>query len=279
MTHSEATEKPVARARGGMARDRATRMPGPRTASAAEIGAVEDHGDHDVRRQREPDRQRPRWRRRRVPRNWIRPAHVAEELARDDAGAEDQPDELERLGDRCGDAAGTLVEAELLVVEERGEDARTRSARWRGTAGSTRAASACRPSARSASSRRTTACSPRSPTTSSLAPVASRSQRPRTGSTSLKARTAKITVGTTNTRNGTRQPNEKASSPAASGPTNAADGVGRAVRAEDAAARLDRVVVGEQRVVRRVDDRLADRAAAAGDRRAARRRWPGRSSR
>ena len=48
-------------------------------------------------------------------------------------------------------------------------------------------------------------------------------------------------------------------------PDEAADGVGRAVRAVHRAARLDRVVVGEQRVVRRVDHRLADGAAAAGD--------------
>ncbi len=56
-------------------------------------------------------------------------------------------------------------------------------------------------------------------TTSSRAPVASRSQRPRVGSTIRKARTANTTVGTAKTRNGTRHPNEKASSPAASGPT------------------------------------------------------------
>ena len=37
MTHSEATEKPVARARGGIASESATRMPGPSIASDAEI--------------------------------------------------------------------------------------------------------------------------------------------------------------------------------------------------------------------------------------------------
>ena len=37
ITHSDATEKPVARARGGMASDSATRMPGPSIASDAEI--------------------------------------------------------------------------------------------------------------------------------------------------------------------------------------------------------------------------------------------------
>ena len=57
--------------------------------------------------------------------------------------------------------------------------------------------------------------------TSSLAPAARRSHEPRTGSCSRRARTAKITVGITKTRNGVRQPNENARSPAASGPTNA----------------------------------------------------------
>jgi hypothetical protein len=37
MTHSEATENPVARARDGMASERATRMPGPTTASVPEM--------------------------------------------------------------------------------------------------------------------------------------------------------------------------------------------------------------------------------------------------
>ena len=35
--HSEATEKPVARARGGMANDKTAKVAGPRTASDAEM--------------------------------------------------------------------------------------------------------------------------------------------------------------------------------------------------------------------------------------------------
>lgn len=57
--------------------------------------------------------------------------------------------------------------------------------------------------------------------TSSLAPIAARSHLPRTGSRSRSARKAKMSVGTTNTRNGTRQPNAYASMPALSGPTKA----------------------------------------------------------
>ncbi len=37
MTHSEPTENPVARARGGIASERAASMPGPMIASEAEI--------------------------------------------------------------------------------------------------------------------------------------------------------------------------------------------------------------------------------------------------
>ena len=57
-------------------------------------------------------------------------------------------------------------------------------------------------------------------TTSALAPVALRSHFPRIGSRRRRANPAMTTVGMTNTRNGTRHPNEKASRPAASGPTN-----------------------------------------------------------
>ena len=42
ITQSEATENPVARARGGIASDKATSMPGPRIASDAEITQVID---------------------------------------------------------------------------------------------------------------------------------------------------------------------------------------------------------------------------------------------
>ena len=48
----------------------------------------------------------------------------------------------------------------------------------------------------------------RAKTTRAVAPVAARSHRPRMGSFIRKANTAKITVGTMNTKNGARQPNE-----------------------------------------------------------------------
>ena len=58
-------------------------------------------------------------------------------------------------------------------------------------------------------------------TTSASAPIAARSQRPRTGSRSRRAKNARISVGATNTMNGSRHPNRKASRPATNGPTNA----------------------------------------------------------
>ena len=57
ITHNDATEKPVARARAGMASDSATRTPGPMTAPVAEIAQLKRTAIHDRRRQREPDRE------------------------------------------------------------------------------------------------------------------------------------------------------------------------------------------------------------------------------
>ena len=56
ITHSDATENPVARARGGIASESATRMPGPSIASDGRDHAVDGDRDDDVRRDGEPDR-------------------------------------------------------------------------------------------------------------------------------------------------------------------------------------------------------------------------------
>ena len=90
-------------------------------ASDAEITQLSDDRDHDVRR-----------RARRTPattdaptamheRNRISP--VTSPMNRRVAirGADDQADELERLGDGAGDASAALVEAELLLVQQRRE--------------------------------------------------------------------------------------------------------------------------------------------------------------
>ena len=55
-----------------------------------------------------------------------------------------------------------------------------------------------------------------------------------------------------------------------------ADGVGGAVEREHPGPGRDVVVVGEQRVVGRVDDGLAEAGAGAGDAEHEQRRWPGR---
>ena len=208
ITHSEATENPVARARGGMASDRATRMPGPSIASDAEITQLtatattmfgasakrdrsDRRGDGDARRgSGSSPRMLPRKRRVTMREPTTRPTSW-----NGSAMAEAKP-------------AGTLVEAELLLVQQRGERDEPDQGRRRGTAGSTRCVAGSRSSAPFANSRRTTAPSPRWRCTSSLAPIACRSHRPRTGSRSRRAITAKTSVGITKTRNG-RAPTER----------------------------------------------------------------------
>ncbi len=195
----------------------------------------------------------------------IRPAHVAEEAPRDDARADHQPDELERLGDGGGDAPSALVEAELLVVEQGCQDD---EADQRG--GEEREAPP-QPLQRvdllhgppALGERRRGLL--RSTTTSSPAPVAS--------ALPAAARRLDHPEGEQGEQHGGHGEHEERHAPPeregqqAGGQRadEAADGVRRPVRAEDADAGLDRVVVGEQRVVRRVDDRLADAAPAAGD--------------
>ena len=178
---------------------------------------------------------------------------VAGEAAGGDARPVDEADELERLGDRRGDAAGPLVEAELLLVQQRRRGRRSRRARRRGTAATTRSAAASAPCGRCASSRRTTAPAPRCRRRRRCAPVALRSHRPRTGSCRRRAKHGED-HGRDDEDEERHAPAERVGEQAGGQRADErADGVRRAVRAVHPVARLDRVVVGEQRVVRRVD--------------------------
>ena len=80
-----------------------------------------------------------------------------------------------------------------------------------------------------------------------------------------QARTTKISVGKAKTMNGARQPYAAASRPADERPDERADGVGGAVERVHPGPVGDVVVVGQQRVVGRVDDGLADARAGPGD--------------
>ena len=120
MIHSDATEKPVARARGGIANDKTVRMPGATTASSAEIAQLSDDRDDEVRRQREQRRAcggGERGRRDEPDQT----GEIGGVPPRRDPGTDDETDQLERFGDRRRDAARPLVEIELLLVQQRGE--------------------------------------------------------------------------------------------------------------------------------------------------------------
>ena len=69
----------------------------------------------------------------------------------------------------------------------------------------------------------------------------------------------------TKTKNGTRQPNCFGEDAADERPDETADRVRDAVEAVDVVRDFDRVVVGEQRVVRRGDDRAAHPGAGTHD--------------
>ena len=117
MIHSDATENPVARARGGIANDNTVRIPGATTASSAEIAQLRttattrfgdrannaEHAACSQRRPRdEPDQAR----------------EVGGVPPRRDPRTDDETNQLERFGDRRCEAACPLVEAELLVVQQ-----------------------------------------------------------------------------------------------------------------------------------------------------------------
>ena len=117
ITHSDPIAKPVARARGGMASERAASTPGPMIANDAEITQLSATATYDVRGEREPGGRNGRQHRHRrdEPDQTL---DVAGEASGCDAGADHQTDERERFGDGRCDAAGALVEAELLLVQQ-----------------------------------------------------------------------------------------------------------------------------------------------------------------
>ncbi len=98
--------------------------PGPDDGESGRDHAVECNGDEDVGGECEAGcRHRRDDGDRRDETNQA--LDVADEPARGDSGADDEPDERERLGDGRGDASTAFVETELLVVEQRGERAET----------------------------------------------------------------------------------------------------------------------------------------------------------
>ena len=85
-------------------------------------------------------------------------------------------------------------------------------------------------------------------TVSSEAPIAIRSQRPRCGSCIRMPRITNTIVGITKMRNGAFQPHQYANRPPNAAPMNEPVGTASAEPVH-VGARLDRVVVGDQRVV------------------------------
>ncbi len=263
ITHNEATEKPVARARGGMANESATRIPGPSIASDAEITqltatattmlgatanaiAAIDVATATPARKRIKPRMLPRNRRVTMREPNTRPTSW-----NGSAIAEAMPRPRSSRPNSCSYSNEASATKPINAVARNGRLHQMRR----------RLSIFC--TVRQLSAYDGTVSSVA--ITSSLAPIACRSHRPRTGSVRRRASTAKIIVGITKTRNG-RTPTEGVGEQAGRQRTDErTDGVGRAVGAEHPAAGVDRVVVGDQRVVRRVDHRLADRAAAAGD--------------
>ena len=120
-THSDATEKPIDRALGGMAIERVARMPGARIASVALMTECAISAIHDGRRERKDD-QRDRHH---VRGHRQEPQHLRGSLGDHQLGrvprADDRADDLRRLGDRDGEPACAFVEAEHLGVEQRGQ--------------------------------------------------------------------------------------------------------------------------------------------------------------
>src|SRR3954451_14297105 len=218
MTQSDATENPVARARGGIANDSATRIPGPSIASDAEIAqftptatmmlgaranatAATDVAIATLAR----NRMRPRM----SPMNLrvtIRDPNTRPTNANGSAMAEAMPRARSSSPNSCSYSNDASATNPMSAVARNGRLHQIRlrlSIFW-----TVRQLSAYEGTVSSVA------------ITSWLAPVACRSQRPRTGSRSRNATTAKTMVGITKTRNGTRHPNAYANNPADSGPTN-----------------------------------------------------------
>ena len=158
-------------------------MPGPSIASAAEITQLKATATTMFGADREADRS-DRGADRDLGEEADQPAHVAEEAAGDDARADHQADELERLGDRRRQRRGPARRDRTPARTSATPARRNRSAPWPGTAGSTRSARRvsifCTVRQLSANDGAVSSVA----ITSSLAPMACRSQRPRTGSCS-----------------------------------------------------------------------------------------------
>ena len=263
MIHSDATEKPVARARGGIANDNTVRMPGATTASSAEIAQLRttattrfgdrannaEHAACSQRRPRdEPDQAR----------------EVGGVPPRRDPRTDDETDQLERFGDRRCDAACPLVEVELLVVQQRREGGEADEAD--GEEGERRP----HPPQRRDPLHRAPALGERRRGLLGHHDVRGRAHRRPLPAPAHRFAESEGEEGEHERRNDEhheRQPPPElvGEQPGHQRPDERADGVGGAVGAVHPAAGRQRVVVGEQRVVRRVDDGLADGRSRSGD--------------
>ncbi len=124
MIQSDATENPNERARGGMARLSAAKMPGARMAAESRDHEVHRDGDgeaghHRDHRQAHGDRVDD------VGEELDHLRRTADHQAGGDPGAEDQPEQLRRFDARGDDAAGPLVEVVDLLVEQAREHRET----------------------------------------------------------------------------------------------------------------------------------------------------------
>ena len=206
ITHSDATENPVARALAGMARDSATRMLGPSTANDAEIRQLIATATKMLGASANP----------------IDSSDVAAAILAPKRMTARMSPPKRRVTMRAPTTRPTNWKgSEIAAATPRARSSRPNSSSYISDASVTNPMSDVARNGRLHHSRRrlSTLCTVRQLSandgavssvliTSSVAPIAWRSQRPRTGSRNRIASTAKITVGTTNTRNGTRQLNE-----------------------------------------------------------------------
>src|SRR3954447_8158794 len=218
ITQSDATENPVARARGGIANDKATRIPGPKIASDAEIAQCTPTATTTFGATTKPSdtsdvptatllrkRIRPRMSAMYL-RVTMRDPHTRPTNANGSAMAEAMPRARSSRPNSCSYSRDASATKPISAVARNG---RLHPIRFR-------LSIFCTVLQLSAYDGTVSSV----PITSSLAPVACRSHRPRTGSRSLSAIRAKTMVGMTNTRNGVRQPNAYANNPADNGPMN-----------------------------------------------------------
>ena len=218
ITHSEAIENPVARARAGIASDSVASTPGVNAASVAEMTQFRATATTMFGANAKPTLATAASRQS-VDRNRIIPATFPAKRRATKRAPYTRPTSWN----------GSAIAA----ATPRARSSRSNSCSYSSEASTTKPMSDTATNGSEYQSRRSVGTlwtmrqlsaneggSSAVSATSSLAPAARRSHEPRTGSCSRRARTAKITVGTTKTRNGSRQPNEKARNPATSGPTN-----------------------------------------------------------